>query len=76
VRLRELRGECPEWTWHAERAGFGWTYVGCRDGKRVLVYAVSMLCGPSDDDFATQWRVDDGKTTRDYATWWCDVALA
>lgn len=70
MRLRQLRAEAPCWTWTAERHGMGWRYVGARLGRRVTVYATSVICGPAEDDFVTVWRVDDGAVSADYASWW------
>ncbi len=70
MRLHELRAECPEWSWVAERRGMGWAYVGTLGAHRVTVHAVGRLCGPSEDDFETEWRVDDGLTSFSYVSWW------
>jgi hypothetical protein len=71
MNLRKLRAECPDWAWRPERYGFGWRYLGQREGRRVVVQAFSVLCGPGEtDDAETQWRVDDGQTSRSYAAWW------
>lgn len=68
MTLRRLRAEMPEWQWTAERTGLGWQYIGKNDSKRVVVYTVSKLI--DEDEFATAWVVDDGTTSKDYATWW------
>ncbi len=71
LTLRELRAEVPAWTWTAERVGFGWRYIGTRQGRRVCVHAFSLLCGPAEDDFETSWRVDDDQgTSLSYVAWW------
>lgn len=48
----------------------GWTYEGTKGARGVRVYAVAMLCGPAEDDYETQWRVDDGKSSQTYASFW------
>ena len=68
VTLKTLRAECPSWTWTAERYGFGWQYKGRKDDKLVTVFAVSILVG--EDEFETQWRVDDNNTSTEYVSWW------
>jgi hypothetical protein len=67
MRIDELRQEAPDWAWGAERYGFGWRYIGTKDGQRRSVSAVSRICG--EDDFFTEWRVDDGITSMSYAMW-------
>lgn len=61
MNIKTLREHAPGWTWSAERWGMGWQYRGERDGETVRVYAVAVLCGPTEDDYSTQWRVDDGR---------------
>lgn len=63
----------PHWEWKAVRQGFGWEYEGKRGDCTVHVYPVSVVVGPYDDDFETQWRVDDGETSYSYASWWVKV---
>lgn len=71
MTLRQLRGWCPEYTWRAVRDGFGYVYSGTRGDESVTVRAYSVLCGPADDDCATQWRVEsDGKPIVEFAAWW------
>jgi hypothetical protein len=60
VTLGELRAAAPQWTWRAERCGFGWAYVGELAFSSVTVRAFSVLCGPAEDDFRTEWRVSEG----------------
>jgi len=69
VSLERLRGWFPEWQWTAERHGFGYRYLGKQGDRAVTVQAFATLCGPLDDDYSTQWRVDDGKTSKDLASW-------
>lgn len=70
MKLAELRAEVPHRQWTAIRSGFGWEYEGVNDGGRpVRVYPVSVLCG-REDDYATEWYVDDGDRTETYASWW------
>lgn len=70
VTLRTLRVERPDWAWTAERAGMGWRYVGARGGRQVVVFACARLIG--EDEFATEWRVDDGAISRSYVSWWLE----
>lgn len=70
MTIKELKADAPDWNWTAEHYGMGWRYKGERNGKRITVYAVARLCGPSDDDFATEWRVDDGCASESYSSWW------
>jgi len=74
VRLRELRADAPGWEWTAERQGMGWRFIGTRHGRRVTVYATASNCGPTADDFVTEWRVDDGVISMGYASWWISNA--
>lgn len=41
--------------------------------KTVRVHAVACVCGPSGDEFATDWLVDDGSTSMDYSSWWLEM---
>jgi hypothetical protein len=66
---RQLKRDAPAWAWFAERAGFGWRYVGRKDGALVVVSAFAVMSGPAEDDYSTQWRVDDGRINQDYSTW-------
>ena len=66
VTVASLRRDAPSWKWSAER---GRLYKGVRGAERVEVYAVSRLCGPADDDFATEWRVDDGNRSCSLLIW-------
>ncbi len=70
INIARLRKDAPTWTWKAERFGMGWQYKGSRGDERVTVYAVSVLSGPSEDDYATQWRVDDGCAAVGYSYWY------
>lgn len=70
MNISQLRYECPEWSWRAERRGMGWQYVGKRNGSRVKVTAVSVRCEPTEDDFVTEWVVDDGEHVAPYGFWW------
>ncbi len=73
VSIKQLRRDFPEWTWSAERTGLGWQYRGWQHGKQVVIYAVSVLCGPSEDDYSTQWHAQlTGCTTSSYASFWLD----
>ncbi len=69
MNLAQLRADAPSWTWKAERCGMGWQYKGSRGDDNLTVYAVAVLSGPSEDDYATQWRVDDGKVAETYSMW-------
>lgn len=71
MNLATLRKDNPKWTWSAKRSGFGWKYIGTRDGyEDVRVFATAQLSGYS-DEFETVWVVVT-KTTRDnYLNWWC-----
>lgn len=69
INLAHLRKVAPSWEWKAERYGFGYRYHGYRLRDHVLVSAFSVLSGPSDDDFSTQWRADDGTRSFSYAHW-------
>lgn len=70
VSIASLRAECPEWSFTSERYGFGWRYVGRRDGQVVTIYAVARIVGEWGDEFETEWLVDDGKTSHGYVHWW------
>lgn len=76
MNIRRLRKDLPDWQWTVERCGMGYVYHGTRGQERVRVYAVAMLCGPTEDDFATQWRADDGSQSRSYAAWWMQQSAA
>ena len=69
VTKKQLQADAPDWTWVAERNGRGWLYVGRRLDELVHVQAFAVVCGPASDDYATQWRVTDGKHTQEYSTW-------
>lgn len=69
ITLERLRGWHPEWEWVARRSGFGWEYVGRQHWSEVTVRVYSILCGPSDDDYATQWRVEEGTESWQFASW-------
>jgi hypothetical protein len=66
MTLTQLRKELPTWDWRAERDGFGWIYVGTKAFAEVTVRAFSVLSGPSDDDYSTQWRVIEGNVSDSY----------
>lgn len=70
MRISKLRAEAPQWSWTAERYGWGWRYRGVLGEQKVTVYAVAQLCGPAEDDYSTAWYVDDGHTAIQYASWW------
>lgn len=70
VTLAVLRTEFPHWEWRAQKLGLGWVYVGNLAFAEVRVQAFSVLCGPSDDDFETQWRVTEGQHSEPYASFW------
>ena len=60
IRIHTLRQHAPLWDWEAVRDGFGGViYRGTRDGIVATLRAYAVLCGPSDDDFSTQWRVEE-----------------
>lgn len=55
-----LRFVLPDWEWRAVQTGFGrWEYVGVLR-EEVIVRPYAVLCGPTEDDYATQWRVESG----------------
>ena len=58
LSLAVLRQTIPAFSWQGERSGFGWVYVGEHGDETVRVVPYGVLCGPSDDDVATQWRVE------------------
>lgn len=65
-----LEHDAPGFRWAAVRDGFGWRYVGVAAGGRtvkVMPYAVH--CGPAEDDYATEWWVDEGCGSVPYAMW-------
>lgn len=70
VSIKRLRAELPGWEWTAERHGMGWRYVGCKAYARVTVQAFGVLCGPSEDDFAVQWRVTEGDHSEPFSAFW------
>lgn len=70
MRIRDLRKSMPHWDWVAERYSMGWRYIGTHKSRHVVVYATSVLCGPSEDDATTEWRADDGRTSESYVVWW------
>lgn len=70
MRISHLRAELPDWDWRAERHGMSWRYVGTKAYAEVIVEAFSVLCGPAEDDFATQWRVTQGTHSEPYALFW------
>jgi hypothetical protein len=65
-----LKRENPKWAWRGVRNGFGWAYVGTCGQRTIEVRRCAQIVGPSDDDFATVWMVDDGQATQSYASWW------
>lgn len=67
MSLRVLRKRFPKWEWRAERYGFGWEYIGVQLWEEVRVYACPVMSG--EDAFETQWRVDNGAASVDFATW-------
>lgn len=70
--LAGLRKKYADWKWRAERTGYGlgWFYVGSKDGRTVDVRAYSVLSGYSDDDYRTEWRVEeDGKPSTALLLW-------
>jgi hypothetical protein len=80
ITIKKLRRDFPDWFWRAERVGFGdYRYHGENRAlgspeERVVVRAESVLCGPTEDDYATRWMVDDGKQSTTYAAWWLSRA--
>lgn len=70
MNLKQLRSQIPTWVWRGDRDGFGWNYVGTNGTETVKLVPYSVLSGPSDDDFATEWRVlkADG-TSEPYSRW-------
>ena len=70
MNIAQLRKEMPAWSWTAEHYGMGYRYIGKRSDESVMVYAVARLCGPAEDDFSTEWRVDVDGTSMSYAAWW------
>jgi hypothetical protein len=77
MNIKQLRKDVPAWTWRARKEGMAWRYQGdARDGSgRVIIRKYSVLCGPCEDDFATQWRVEDGTTSNPYEIWFIDQAV-
>lgn len=74
LSLRILRERVPTWQWKAERRyGLGWNYTGSKDGRSVCIYCTAVLCG--EDEFQTQWRVDDGVKSETFASWWLHEGL-
>ena len=70
ITIRRLRKDAPSWTWTAVRSGFGgYEYLGSRQDEMVRVHAVAVLCGPTEDDYSTEWRADDGSVSRHYFGW-------
>lgn len=69
INLSYLRREAPGWIWIAERFGFGWRYIGLLGNHSVTVQAFGQLCGPSDDDYITIWRVLDGGISFELFDW-------
>ena len=69
ITKARLESDAPTWKWTAKHNGMGWQYIGVKSGDTVTVKAFAMMCGPAEDDYSTQWRVDDGEKTVDYASW-------
>lgn len=69
MTIAELRKMAPDWNWSARRKGMGWQYEGWRGENKVRVYACAVICGPMEDDCATQWRADDGRCSQDVYSW-------
>lgn len=69
VNLARLRKDAPTWAWKAERYGFGWIYRGERGPNRVTVQAFSVLSGPSDDDFRTEYYATTDIESMPYFSW-------
>ena len=74
VSIKFLRRQCPRYEWRAEHHGMGYQYIGTRHispkhVRIVRVYAEARLCGPSEDDFATVWMVDDGSRRESLSSW-------
>lgn len=71
MSIGNLRRQLPDWTWAAERRGMGWSYKGTRpdDDRTLTVYACSVLAGQFDDDFRTQWYMDDGHYVGPFRAW-------
>lgn len=66
---RRLEADAQDWTWSAERYGFGWRYVGRRGEEVVRVQAFAYISDDY-DDYATsvRWMVTNGKTNVSYAS--------
>lgn len=69
ITKRILMRDAPSWKWFAKRKGMGWQYVGRKNKALVIVKPFAVQCGPMEDDYTTQWRVDDGEKIEDYASW-------
>jgi hypothetical protein len=73
VNIRTLRRDHPTWTWAAERPYARQVYVGrlpaspAGASREVQVYAVARLV--DEDEFETEWRVDEGATAYTYLHW-------
>jgi hypothetical protein len=68
LTLAKLRADHPSWKWSTERHGMAWVYVGSKGSRTVRVYAVSVL--RDEDDFETQWRVEEEAEVGPYSAWW------
>ena len=67
LSLRILRERVPTWQFKGARNGFGWNYTGSKDGRNVSIYRVARLCG--EDEFYTEWLVDDGVKSETFSSW-------
>lgn len=67
VTVGRLRADHPDWVWTSKRVGMSWIYEGRRGDRVVTVKSCAVLCGPSDDDFATRWMI--AETGESYASW-------
>lgn len=73
MSIRRLRKDHPSWNWSCTRIGaFGRiVYTGDRgdpnaEYEQVEIFAVGVLCGPSDDDFCTRWDAEHSRTSNGY----------
>lgn len=73
MKIKQLRRSAPDWTWEAVNHGFGhYSYLGRKGTSEVRVYPIGVIVGPSEDDFATQWRVNDEGANKELSSWLLD----
>lgn len=71
VTIPNLRRDYPGWSWKSKRTGFGTIeYYGTRNNETIRIHAVAVQCGPAEDDYATQWLVDDGEVSQTLSAWY------